>query len=545
MNILVLNGSPKGTRSNSLRLTDAFIKGLCLEQENKGTQVAVEQVQLSKQNINSCKGCFVCWKNTPGKCCINDDMPMILEKILWADVIVYSFPLYYFNVPGTLKNMIDRQLPMVMPFMSERDDGVGSGSHEARFDMSKKRYMLISTCGFYSAEGNYDSVLKMYDHICGKDNYEYIFCGQGELFSVKELSARTDEYLSLVEKAGKEFANGRISEEVSLQLKQLLYPRDIFEKMADASWGVSRETGEKEDESLIFTRQMAALYNKDHFDGKRRVLQMHYTDIDKTYQIVLKDSGSAFLTEGFMEPTTCIETPYQVWVDIAQGKIRGDEALANQLYKVTGDFSLMLKWDYFFGVDAAVEVKAAKKDEKIKPPSMTTMLIAFITFFVAVSIDATTGAYITLGVSACIPLIMSRHMLIIYDKLAIAIVSLLSVLSLVTGQGALVVNIGYLLFGLMWLLSCVTKEPLCACYVKYNYNGEDALNNPIFMKTNYILAIAWGVLYVLTAIWTYVLNGTVLAGYLPIINNIMPILLGIFTGWFQNWYPAYVARGGR
>ena len=56
---------------------------------------------------------------------------------------------------------------------------------------------------------------------------------------------------------------------------------------------------------------------------------------------------------------------------------------------------------------------------------------------------------------------------------------------------------GYLGFGLMWLLSCLTKEPLCAAYVKYNYHGDDALENPIFMKANRILAAGWGILYIL------------------------------------------------
>jgi len=39
-----------------------------------------------------------------------------------------------------------------------------------------------------------------------------------------------------------------------------------------------------------------------------------------------------------------------------------------------------------------------------------------------------------------------------------------------------------------------SEQPLCAAYVKYDYNGEDALNNPIFMKTNYVLAVGWGIL---------------------------------------------------
>ena len=62
--------------------------------------------------------------------------------------------------------------------------------------------------------------------------------------------------------------------------------------MADASWGISRTTGEKEADDLVFTRQMAALYNKDSYDGKERVLEICYTDLKHTYQIKLDDKGS-------------------------------------------------------------------------------------------------------------------------------------------------------------------------------------------------------------------------------------------------------------
>jgi hypothetical protein len=171
------------------------------------------------------------------------------------------------------------------------------------------------------------------------------------------------------------------------------------------------------------------------------------------------------------------------------------------------------------------------------------MLIAWITFWIAVGIDTQVGAFIALGIYACLPLIMNRHELAIYDKLSIAMVSLLSILALLTQQGTLATNIGYLLFGLLWLGSCFTKEPLCACYVKYDYNGENALKNPIFMKTNYILAFGWGILYIAIAVWTWFLSKTVVGDYLIIINNAMTILMGIFTGWFQGWYPAWVARG--
>mgnify|MGYP000222974124 CR=1 FL=1 len=213
MNILLINGSPKGKRSNSLRLANSFIEGLKDGYNGKKEAISIDEMHVASMNIGACKGCFACWQKTPGECCIKDDMQTVIEKMLEADMVVWSFPLYYFSVPGILKNVIDRQLPMSLPFMSTKVDGYGSGSHDCRYDMEGKRHVLISTCGFYSAEGNYDSVLRMFDHFLGKGHYTTIFCGQGELFRVKELSKRTDEYLATVKSAGAEYAvTGKISE---------------------------------------------------------------------------------------------------------------------------------------------------------------------------------------------------------------------------------------------------------------------------------------------------------------------------------------------
>ena len=104
--------------------------------------------------------------------------------------------------------------------------------------------MLISTCGFYTAKGNYDCVTAMFDRFCGKNGYTALFCGQGELFRVQELASRTNEYLSYVRQAGEEYASVGISNNTWKKLNENLYPRDVFETMADASWGVSK-TGEK------------------------------------------------------------------------------------------------------------------------------------------------------------------------------------------------------------------------------------------------------------------------------------------------------------
>ena len=550
MKILLINGSPKGKRSNSLKLAYSFIEGFkngCANDEERES-ISIDELHVASMEIAACKGCFACWQKTPGVCCIKDDMQTVIEKLIEADLILWSFPLYYFNVPGILKNLIDRQLPMSLPFMSSKQDGYGSGSHDSRYDMEGKRHVLISTCGFYSADGNYDSVLRMFDHFLGKGNYTTIFCGQGELFRVKELSARTDEYLSTVKCAGSEYAmTGTISEETDAILHTLLYPREVFEKMADASWGISKTTGEKEPDDLVFTRQMAALYKKDAYDGKDRVLEIHFTDLDHTYQIQLSKTGSEVFTDGRLSSTTRIDTPFTVWSAISRGEIGGAEALGKQMYTVSGDFSLMIDWDKFFGSTSGIKKteKAVQNTIEQKKPSMMTMLIPWITFWIAVSINPEVGAVITLLVIATIPFIMRKHNFVIWDQLSMAAVALLSAAANITGNGALPTNIGYLVFGLFWLLSCLTKEPLCAAYVKYNYGGESAHQNPLFMKTNYILAVAWGVLYVLTAVWTFLLRKVGFGNTLILVNNLIPVLMGLFTAWFQKWYPARMARGKR
>lgn len=541
MNVLLINGSPKGEKSNSLKLSRAFMEGLA-----EAKDIQVRERHLSKMNIHACQGCFSCWNKTPGQCIFKDDMPSVLEDLLWADVTVWSFPLYYFSVPGPLKTLIDRQLPMSLPFMVENTQG-GSGSHPSRYDMSNKRHIVISTCGFYSAENNYDGVTAMFDHFLGKGGYESIFCGQGELFRVPELSARTDQYLAKVKKAGQEYASGSIRMETQKELKELLFPKETFETMADASWGISKETGEKEDESLIFTRQMAALYNPASFDGKIRVLEICYTDLQKTYQIELTKEGSRVVTDGTLTPTTRIDTPWDVWGKISRGELSGSGALAKGMYSVSGDFSLMIHWDDFFGssVDESKEEKKNDPDPDIqkKVPSLTLMLAPWITFWVAVSISPVIGAYIVITVCAMIPLIFAKRERTIYDKITLCVVPLLALLAMQSGWHIAALVIGYLGFGLLWLISCFTKEPLCAAYVKYSYGGDKALENPIFVDTNRILAAGWGILYILIAVESFFMLSHHMEGIMQGINNTATVLMGIFTGWFQNWYPAYVASG--
>lgn len=527
MKVLIINGSPKGKRSNTYRLTTAFLEGM--------GETEIRENSVSRMDIKPCRGCFSCWNKTPGACIIRDDMQSVIENMLWADVILWSFPLYYFSVPGPLKNLMDRQLPMAEPFMVSDSE---SGGHPARYDMSGKRHVVISTCGFFTAKGNYDGVTAIFDHLCGKGNYTTIFCGQGELFRVKELSSRTDEYLSYVKNAGRELVAGGISRETREKLETLLYPREVFEAMADASWGVEK-TGEKTDETLTFTKQMAALYNKNFYSGKEIVLEMYYTDENKRYQVILGKDGSAVLTDHFRDYTTRIETPYTVWKAIASGEISGQEALAQQKYRVKGDFNLMIHWDRCFGSEQPA--KAASVSEK--RTNMNLLLIPWIAFWVTASIDGFYGALISIAACVLVPLVYHQNRKTIYDSISAVLVTACAMALLLGVPERIMVPVSYLCFGILWTLSCFRPIPLTAYYSMNDYNGEEALKNPLFMKTNRILTACWGVLYLLTPIWTYFLMGTGIASWTGAINSVLPMLMGLFTAWFQKWYPAKIARG--
>lgn len=237
MNILVLNGSPRGEQSNTLKITRAFLEGISSQKKTNA-----DIVDISKAEISHCSGCFACWQKTPGECVIKDDMQNLIPKYLNADLVIWSFPLYYFGMPSKLKAFLDRMLPTVLPLIELTESG--SCRHPSRYDMSGKRFILISTCGFCSVENNYEALLKQFEIIYG-ENLTKIICTEGELFRGPQRDKRTGKYLSYVRKAGKEYATSDcITHDTQKKLSEPLYPPEAFVEMVNTGWCIrdSRDT---------------------------------------------------------------------------------------------------------------------------------------------------------------------------------------------------------------------------------------------------------------------------------------------------------------
>lgn len=100
MKIVGILSSPRGKRSNTLKLMDAALEGA----KKEGAEV--ESIDVAKLKIKYCTGCDSC--HDKGECSIKDDFNFVMGKMLTADGIIVSSPNYITNVTAQLKTLFDR-----------------------------------------------------------------------------------------------------------------------------------------------------------------------------------------------------------------------------------------------------------------------------------------------------------------------------------------------------------------------------------------------------------------------------------------------------
>ena len=101
--VLVISSSLR-KNSNSEQLAVSFAEGA------KSAGHEVELVSLRDKEIRFCVGCLACQKTQ--RCFMHDDADAIREKMLHADVLVFATPIYYYEMSGILKTMLDRANPL-------------------------------------------------------------------------------------------------------------------------------------------------------------------------------------------------------------------------------------------------------------------------------------------------------------------------------------------------------------------------------------------------------------------------------------------------
>jgi hypothetical protein len=172
-----------------------------------GENLEVHKFYPHKLNIGPCNSCFSCWdRKRLGECSKHDDFAQILDIYKRADYVLLAAPLYYFDFPATVKNVIDRFFITLEPALIAGPDG--ATTHPKRFARPRKA-VLISSCGFPEIE-NFDLLRRHFRIICEHMEWRHA----GELLVSASGMAHAprmfDRKYELLRQAGAELARDAI-----------------------------------------------------------------------------------------------------------------------------------------------------------------------------------------------------------------------------------------------------------------------------------------------------------------------------------------------
>jgi multimeric flavodoxin WrbA len=132
-NIVAILGSPRRWGNTEI-LLDEFLK------EFKGGSFRIKKFVAAEMRISPCNNCCRCLKT--GKCVFKDDMTELYKEMERADCLILASPIYFTNMPGALKILIDRcQVFWARTYVLKK-----------QLKPDNKRYgVFLSVCGFSSA----------------------------------------------------------------------------------------------------------------------------------------------------------------------------------------------------------------------------------------------------------------------------------------------------------------------------------------------------------------------------------------------------------
>ena len=169
--VVGINGSPR--KMNSSELLDYALKGAA----SKGAEV--ERIDLGKLNFSGCRSCFACklkGGKSFGKCALRDDLTPVLEKILSADAVILSTPIYWGDVTGMVRNLVERMLFPGLTYMKD-----GTIAYDKSVDFG-----LIFTMGM----PDLSQVQQVVDELSG--NIQYIMRGKMGIVTTHETLQYSD-----------------------------------------------------------------------------------------------------------------------------------------------------------------------------------------------------------------------------------------------------------------------------------------------------------------------------------------------------------------
>jgi multimeric flavodoxin WrbA len=356
MKVLAIQSSP---RSDGQSITHLMLSHLVRGMREAGADV--EMVELRNKTVKNCIGCYTCWTKTPGVCIHKDDMSTELyPKWLQSDLVVYATPLYNYTANAAMKAFIERTLPALQPFFVQRE---GKTAHPIRRNPPK--VVFLSVAGF-PEESVFDQLSSWVNFIWGRRGIlvAEIYRPFAEGLKVPALAEKADAVLAATVQAGHELAESMTIKPATMAaIKQPLAddPRK-FLKIGNLMWKTCIAEGitpkEFEAKKLIprpdsietFMIIMPMGFNPRAAGEMKAVLQFNFSgEAEGSCHFRIEGGQIEAIAGPADSPTLTIETPFDVWMNIMTRKADGQQMFMQQKYKVSGDFSLLLRMNQLFG----------------------------------------------------------------------------------------------------------------------------------------------------------------------------------------------------
>jgi len=166
------------TDGNTSRIVSLVEDQLKNEAARQGMDLSIERIALGRMDVQTCRGCRLCFDRGEGKCPLKDELLAMRDKMLEADGYLIASPVYVEDVNGILKNWIDR-----LAFLCHRPALVGKCAY------------LITTSGGGSTNHALKTMAAALNawgaRVCGRARFR-----TGALTSIEELNEKYNDSVS-------------------------------------------------------------------------------------------------------------------------------------------------------------------------------------------------------------------------------------------------------------------------------------------------------------------------------------------------------------
>lgn len=170
--VFILNASPR-KNWNTHKMCESFAKGV------RESGAEAEIINLYDIDFKGCRSCFACklkgGKNF-GKCAYPDGLTPILDKISQADGVVLASPIYFGDVTGVARSLIER---LFFPFFEYKDGYPSIAPKKLKtaviytMNVDENLGNEIYADLFHKVEGFMEIAFSKPERICAFDTYQF------------------------------------------------------------------------------------------------------------------------------------------------------------------------------------------------------------------------------------------------------------------------------------------------------------------------------------------------------------------------------------